>query len=436
MAERVVILQMAKLGDFIQSTPLLANVRHRFPSAEIVLVCEQEAVLEAASLCPLVDEVVFMKEKSPLPSGPFAAIFTLNSHPRALALAERMAAPCRYGPQLAGGETRFTTAQNFIMALMSNGNRDLGRFNLADVWASLCPDARPEALVWPVPRPVLEGEGLKIAFQLGSKNHLRRWPVEDFAQVAQNLAEDGLISPILVGSEAEKPLGARFENLYGGPLLNLMGRTGLAELAAVLAGLDLLITADTGTMHLAAAVGTPILALFFGPAYGPETGPYGPGHLIYQTLAAPCAPCRENAGCRRRQCQEMPHPAIALQAARLLLGRVPELAQLPPRHRVWRTGLDSFGQSLEALGQPELNDHEALALLLTEAARPVIRPGEESQTARLMAALAGFDLTHSIRLEASLLRALSAVKLGADYDGVAFLQRAEALAAALGFEIA
>lgn len=436
MAERVLILQMAKLGDFIQSTPLLANVRRNFPGAEIVLACEQNAVLEAAALSPLVDEVIFLKENSPLPVGPFAALFTLNSHPRALELANKIAADRRCGPRLLGNETRFTAAQNFIMALMSGGQRDLGRFNLVDIWASLCPGPGPEALLWPQPRPMSFGAGLNVGFQLGAKNHLRRWPVEDFAALAQNLAEDGLVSPILLGADAEKSLGARFEKLFGGPVLNLMGRTSLEELAAALAGLDLLITADTGAMHLAAAVGTPVLALFFGPAYGPETGPYGAGHLIYQVLAE-CAPCRENAACRRRQCLTMPQPALAAQAARLRLGKRADLPPwLPEGHRVWRTGLDSFGQALEALGQPELTGREALALVITEAARPVIRPGEKSESARLMAALAGFELGRPISLSGAVLAGLAAADLGPEYDGAAFLRRAGELSANLGFKIA
>ncbi len=438
MSGRVLIIQMAKLGDFIQSTPLLANARRHFPGAEIVLAGEQPAVLEAAALSPLVDEVLALSETGPPPAGPFEAVFTLNSHPRALALADGLRAKRRYGPRLEGGQTRFTPAQNFIMALMRTGRRDLGRFNLVDVWTSLCPGARPEALLWPGSgaSPALnEAVGLKIGLQLGSKNHLRRWPVEHFADLAGQLAGEEPVTPILLGSEPEKALGARFEKLFPGPALNLMGRTSLEELAAALAGLDLLVTADTGTMHLAAAVGTPVLALFFGPAFGPETGPYGADHLIYQAQAG-CAPCRENAECRRRQCREMPLPAIAAQAARLRLGRAEDLPPLPSGHRIWRTARDGFGQSLLALGRPELTGREALALIAAEAGRPLLRPGEAAEPARVMAALAGFEAGRSISIDGSILQSLAAALPGPEYDGAAFLAAADSLAANLGFKIA
>jgi hypothetical protein len=214
-----------------------------------------------------------------------------------------------------------------------------------------------------------------------------------------------------------------------------MGRTNLEELAAVLAGLDLLVTADTGPMHLAAALKTPVLALFFGPAYGPETGPYGPGHLIYQA-AAPCAPCRENSACRHRQCLELPEPGLAAGAARLAMGQAAELPPLPPGHRLWRTVRDSFGQSLEALGRPPLTDREALALIVTEAARPMFRENEIPQAVRLKTALASFDFSSAPLIDRGILRTLAKAKLGPQYCGAAFLAAAESLAANLGLKIA
>ncbi len=430
MGGRVLIMQLAKLGDFIQSTPLLANARRAFPGAETVLACEEPSVLEAAKLSPLVDEAIRVADAASLPSGPFEALFTLNSHPRALALAETAKSERRFGPRLSGRETVFTPAQNFIMALMKAGLRDLGRFNLVDVWNSLCPGAGPEELVWPAPRPApLEG-GLKIGFQLGAKNHLRRWPAEYFAELAQGLSGEGLAAPLLLGLDSEKALGMRFEKLYGGPAQNLMGRTNLGELAALLASLDLLVTADTGTMHLAAALGTPVLALFFGPAYAPETGPYGEGHFICQALA-PCAPCRENAQCRRRQCLALPSPAVVLKLARLRLNLSDEVPEAAPGQRLWRTARDSFGQYLAPLGRPKLTDREALALLAAEAARPILRPGESAEKERLLTFFSDFDCPSPICVNGPLLR-----KAAAAIGNRSFSQRAESLAASLGVKIA
>ena len=73
------------------------------------------------------------------------------------------------------------------------------------------------------------------------------------------------------------------------PILNLAGRTSLAELAALLRNARLAVTTDTGPMHLACALGTPVVALF-GPTAPWRTGPIGLGHVAVR-LALPCSPC-------------------------------------------------------------------------------------------------------------------------------------------------
>lgn len=369
------IIQMAKLGDFIQSTPLLANLRRLWPGRMISLAAENPSVIEAARLSPLVDEIFDLNSKG-LPGGlKFESVFVLNSHPRAAALADEVSCENHYGPRLVKGELQPTSAQNFLRAVMKQDRR-LGRFNLADVWISLLPEAGPLPLQWPGAGPGARRGPFRLAFQMGSRSHLRRWPVENFVRLAQTLwAARPDIEITLFGGPDERALGRKFETLAAGgpPVANLIGRTDLKTLGETMSGQNLLITADTGVMHLAAAVGVQVLALFFGPAYGPETGPYGPGHLILQALA-PCAPCLENA-CRRRSCLNLPPPELAAGLALKLIAAEPlELPDLPPDIRLWASRSDAFGQSLSPLGRPWLTEAEALALLLTEAGRKIIRP--------------------------------------------------------------
>lgn len=410
---RILVIQMAKLGDFIQSTPLLANLRRNHPGSPIILAGEQPSVLEAARLSPLVDEALALTGGSSAPPGDFEAVFTLNSHPRAMALAAGIKAAARFGPTLENGQPRYTPAQNFLMDLMRLGRR-LGRFNLVDVWASLAERAEPTPLVWPAPgeRPEFPSDrpAFKIGLQLGSKNHLRRWPVEDFVSLTAELAAAGLnFVPVLLGSADELALGCKFKKLLGGRAaepINLIGATDLQGLGAAVAGLNLLITADTGVMHLAAALKTPVLALFFGPAYGPETGPYGPGHIIYQALA-PCAPCREGDACQSRQCRSRPEPLRAARLAENLLGVRPLIEEdsagpWPEGHRVWQTEIDAFGQSLRPLGRPSLSPDELLALLLTEAGRATIRPTYSMRAEQAADLLAGYQNRDKISFDPDL----------------------------------
>ncbi|MDR2946311.1 MAG: glycosyltransferase family 9 protein [Candidatus Adiutrix sp.] len=452
MSERLLIIQLAKLGDFIQSTPLLANLRRANPGAEIIVAAEQPAALAAARLSPLVDTAVPIAgdEESLAHLGKVRDVFVLNTHRRAAALAATVPAENQYGPRLGKEGLKFTGAQNFILALMRQ-RRDFGRFNLVDLWTSLAPGAKPHPLIWPETQPseLLPQDGsLKVGLQMGSRNHLRRWPVEHFVGLTAALNEllpGRAITPVLLGSPGERALGAKFEkmsrDLNAPAPCNLMGRTDLAELGQVVAGLDLLITADTGVMHLAAAVNTPVLALFFGPAYGPETGPYGAGHLIYQA-AAPCAPCREGGDCRRRECLEMPQPNLAARlAAGLLTQNAPRLDTSivwPAGHRVWRTAIDGFGQALRPWGSPPLTADEALIHIITHAGRGLIRPGYATAVPDIQAAISAYQPPASpLAVDGSFLTALAGQAFPASApDKKKFLESAGILAAAVGLKIA
>lgn len=76
----------------------------------------------------------------------------------------------------------------------------------------------------------------------------------------------------------------------------MAGKTQWTDLVDIVGSLDMLVTPDTGTMHLAAHLGTPVRAFFLSSAWCFETGPYGTGHLVYQA-STDCLPCLETAPC-------------------------------------------------------------------------------------------------------------------------------------------
>ena len=134
--------------------------------------------------------------------------------------------------------------------------------------------------------------------------------------------------------------------------INLTGKTTLPELAAVLKRCALLVTNDTGTMHLASAVGTPCVALFLESANPYQTGPYGEGHII----SAPeldCFPCPTNYHCPNRRCLERISVETMYALIRqLLAGHPPEINQPVEGQRVYRTVFDGTGQfDLRPLGK-------------------------------------------------------------------------------------
>ncbi|MEK7204806.1 MAG: lipopolysaccharide heptosyltransferase II, partial [candidate division NC10 bacterium] len=144
-------------------------------------------------------------------------------------------------------------------------------------------------------RRLLEGHAvgptdLVVALNPGSVyGGAKRWPPERFAAVADGLAERRGARILLIGSPQERPIldevGARMRH----PAINLGGRTDLGTLVGLLARTHLLLANDTGAMHVAAAVETPVLAIF-GPTDAQATGPLGPHSRIVRK-PVPCSPC-------------------------------------------------------------------------------------------------------------------------------------------------
>jgi heptosyltransferase-1 len=130
----------------------------------------------------------------------------------------------------------------------------------------------------------------------GARWSTKLWPTDHWARLAEWLVRDKGFQVVITGSPGDRDLTAEIVAQAGVPLINLAGRTSLVELAALLQQARLAVTTDTGPMHLAAALGTPVVALF-GPTAPWRTGPFGEGHEVVR-LALPCSPCF------RRQCPE------------------------------------------------------------------------------------------------------------------------------------
>jgi heptosyltransferase-2 len=118
----------------------------------------------------------------------------------------------------------------------------------------------------------------------------KRWPPERFAAAAALVARRTGASVAIVGAASERPLGEAIASQLAAPSRVLCGETTLAGLVGVLAQLRLLLTNDSGPMHLAAALGTPLVAVF-GSTDWVETAPVSERARVVREDTA-CAPCR------------------------------------------------------------------------------------------------------------------------------------------------
>ena len=127
----------------------------------------------------------------------------------------------------------------------------------------------------------------------GARWVTKRWPEERFAAVAQRLDEGLGLVPVVVGAPSEREISERMRRMRGGRMIDLIGRTSLKTLAAVIEGAECVVTGDTGPMHLAAALGRPLVALF-GPTNADLTGPYGSPSILLMDRAD-CARCGQRS---------------------------------------------------------------------------------------------------------------------------------------------
>ena len=140
------------------------------------------------------------------------------------------------------------------------------------------------------------------------------WTNEKFAELCDRIRTELKIGVVLTGGEAA-PLD-RIRGRMKTAAVNLGGRTTLRELACLYGKASLVVTTDSGPMHIAAAVGAPVVALF-GPTDPGRTGPYGPGHRVIRRELS-CSPCFRKR-CETQACMREIGVGEVLDAVREML---------------------------------------------------------------------------------------------------------------------
>jgi ADP-heptose:LPS heptosyltransferase len=265
-----VILALRALGicDLATGVPALRGLRAAFPDDELVLA----APPWLAALVDLVggiDRVLPLSGVESLPAG-----YTWPAGPPRVAVnlhgrgpeSHRLLGTARAGRLLgfACATAGFHDGPQWIP-----GEHEVHRWCRLLRWYGVAADPADLALRRPDAGDLPGGV---TVLHPGAKSPARRWPADRFAAVARDLT--GLGHDVVVtGAPAERPLAARIARLAGLPDdAVLAGRTGVGELAALIAHARLVICGDTGAGHLATAFGTPSV-LLFGPVPPSEWGP-------------------------------------------------------------------------------------------------------------------------------------------------------------------
>lgn len=351
-AERpILVLQMQRMGDLILSFPLFLWLAREHPGHPIWVVAEEAFFAPLMGVSPRVTYFpwsgadILLREK-------FRLVLNVSVQERAARLAGRLDAEQKLGLVIeANGVRRVLGDWQLYRAGLVENNRH-NRFHWADLNAlDVIPAARIRSTAFDAPRR-LSPEASKVGVFLGASEAAKRPGVELWAALLRDLLERGLL-PVLLGGANEAGLANEVLRAFGGSVLNLCGKLALNEFAAIGQSLKLLVTPDTGPMHLAAWTGLATLNLSMGNVNPWETGPYQPGHHVLRasvSCANGCWTCRRP----RLSCHEPFAPGrIGFLCARIAAGDAPDkLGRLSlPGLSLFLTGRGEEGLfRLESLG--------------------------------------------------------------------------------------
>jgi lipopolysaccharide heptosyltransferase II len=160
-----------------------------------------------------------------------------------------------------------------------------------------------------------------IALQPGARWDNKRWPADSFSEVVRTLAREiPEVRFAILGGRDDQAVGQSIALAAPGNCLNLCGQTTLPEMIEWVRRCELMVTNDTGPMHVAAALGKPIVALF-GPTEPRRTGPYGQTEDVLRLPHLPCSPCMTDhcTYSRPNECLKGIAPQAVLERVRQIM---------------------------------------------------------------------------------------------------------------------
>ena len=305
------VVQLARMGDLVQTKRLLLSTLQDYVEVHLCVDFSlkdfAQKLYPFAQIHPIpahgganssLQSTLELSQKcfAELKSIPFFKVYTLNSSALSFAIA-------RLFPENIVTGFGIEKLQNIRspwvkLARRWTGERQSSPINLVDYWAHFHRKPIAPELV----NPVAKASGNhSIGLVMAGRVARRSLPPKALALCLEAIFRARSAPNIIcLGSKTETPLVRQLARLLPSQvaekLIDRTGQTSLVDLPEILQSLDMVITPDTGIMHLAAHLGVPVQAFFLSSAWCFETGPYGLGHKVWQS-SIPCAPCLESAPC-------------------------------------------------------------------------------------------------------------------------------------------
>ncbi len=332
---RILLIKPSSLGDIVHTFPVVSAIKTQWPGAHLTWVVKRqwaELVERAEGVDRVwrVDGTVrsWFEQARRLRAERFDVAIDLQGLFRSGVLARLSGAPMRIGfangregsPWFYTKRVEVPTVEmhavdRYLLVAAALGARPQGppefRFKMLDTDMALA-------------RELFRSKGVSldrpwIAMNVSARWSTKRWPSGSFAAVLDRLHQAGLGPGVVIGSAEDRQDAEQLKTLTTSPFIDLTGAVSLGGLPALLSKAAVMITNDSGPMHIAAALGVPVAAIF-GPTSAVRTGPYGAGHQVV-TGSVPCRPCFSRV-CRHSpelECLHLVTPNDMAEAARRLV---------------------------------------------------------------------------------------------------------------------
>ncbi|PIQ90413.1 MAG: hypothetical protein COV71_04110 [Candidatus Omnitrophica bacterium CG11_big_fil_rev_8_21_14_0_20_41_12] len=273
--KNILVVRTDRFGEFLLNIPALRALKETYLQAKLTLAVNS-AVCELASAVECVDEVLVWDQiKGNLRRYKFDLCVILNPHKESHLKSFLAGIPVRVG---------YDRKWGFLLTHKLKDIKDRGSRHEVDCNLELVSligaTTQNKTLTIKVNEdlfPEFAGKRI-IAIHPFTSDAVKQWPLERFEDLALRIRQELSLMVVMVGLSVGSPY-------FKGDVINMVNKTTLPELAALLKRCSLLVSGDSGPMHLAAAVGTPVVALFRNDLIGKTAkrwGPWGEGHTVIE----------------------------------------------------------------------------------------------------------------------------------------------------------
>lgn len=375
--KQVLIINITRMGDLIQMIPLLARLEEECAGVAIDLIVDQEFA-HVPTLIPGIRHVLafdfqelmddsrvcardvvslyhnLSQWATPLLQVGYDRVINLTFNRRSAFLVKFFGCPDERGMTTAQDGSFLVKNPWMKYFLDFQVYRHVNRFNIVDLFAlggsgpgSFHPiqlTVTNELRDWA--RTFLRHSGTPthwVAVQVGASDPMKAWRPEYYGQLMAQLSKEHDVGFVLIGSKKEEPAVQDAIRVYGqaggqGILCEAVGKTTVPEVVAILQQCQLMVTNDTGPMHMAVGVNTPVINMSVGHVDFRETGPFGPGHWVVQPDIV-CGPCGFDKVCPHHACKDQIIPHEISELCSHVLGKH-ALPKFSSRIRVYEGAID------------------------------------------------------------------------------------------------